>query len=93
MVPHATCTPISVSVAAPTLYENTRPDLPFGPGGHIDLTNSEYELLEDNRTVRVRGGRYVYTRETRGIYQIKLEAAKLAGYRAMYFGAHKDRKY
>ncbi|RYP68842.1 hypothetical protein DL771_006460 [Monosporascus sp. 5C6A] len=88
MAPNATCTP--VSVAAHTLYENTRPDTLFGPGGHIDLSNSQYELLEDRRTVRVRGSRYVYTKETKGIYQIKLEAAKLAGYRAMYVGAHKD---
>ncbi|RYP29246.1 hypothetical protein DL767_006845 [Monosporascus sp. MG133] len=88
MAPNATCTP--VSVAAHTLYENTRPDTLFGPGGHIDLSNSQYELLEDKRTVRVRGSRYVYTKETKGIYQIKLEAAKLAGYRAMYLGAHKD---
>lgn len=66
MAPHATRTP--VSVAAHALYENTRPDLLFGPGGHVDLTNSEYELLEDKRTVRMRGSRHVYMRETKGIY-------------------------
>lgn len=65
----------------------------YSTGSAFYLTNSEYELLEDKRTVRMRGSRHVYTRETRGIYQIKLEAAKLAGYRAMYLGAHKDRKY
>ncbi|KAI1256795.1 hypothetical protein MGN70_001921 [Eutypa lata] len=62
-------------------------------GEHLDRNTRRgtfTHLLEDKRTVRMRGSRHVYTRETRGIYQIKLEAAKLAGYRAMYLGAHKD---
>ena len=89
--PTARCTPISV--AAHTLYEKTRPDILAGPGGHLDLTESVYEQLRDGGTVRVRRGRFHFLRDSGKPYQLKLEGARMTGYRTMYMGSMKDRKY
>jgi len=92
MAPTAACTPLSV--AAHTLYEKSRPDKLYGPGGYLDLTRAEYTQLDDQRTVRVRGGQFVWSIDDpqAGVYQVKLEGAKAVGYRAMYVGAIRDRK-
>jgi len=87
----ARCT--SISVAAHTLYEKSRPDILHGPGGYLDLNTANYEQLPDGRTVRVHGGTFHWTRETGSPYQVKLEAAKTVGYRTMYMGSIKDRTY
>jgi hypothetical protein len=88
--PQSRCTPLSVS--AHTLYEKSRPDLLHGPGGWLDLTESSYELLEDGRTCRVRGGRFTFSRDVGAKYTVKLEAARVVGYRSNYMGSIKDRK-
>ncbi len=89
--PAARCTPLSV--AAHTLYEKSRPDHLFSPGGYLDLTKAMYKQLSDDRTVRVRGSTFVWSRDYgKGVYQVKLEGAKATGYRAMYVGAHVDRE-
>ncbi|KAF7559025.1 hypothetical protein G7046_g5133 [Stylonectria norvegica] len=90
MAPTAICTPLSI--AAHTLYEKSRPDKLYGPGGYLDLTKAMYTQLDDQRTVRVSGGRFFFSTEDpeAGKYQIKLEGAKAVGYRAMYVGAIKD---
>ncbi|KAG4256059.1 hypothetical protein FPRO03_05007 [Fusarium proliferatum] len=49
--PQSICT--SLSVAAHTLYENTRPDVLRGPGGSLHLDNSKYEQLSDGKSVRI----------------------------------------
>ena len=88
--PGSKCTPLSV--AAHTLYEKTRPDILHGPGGYLDVNDSKYEQLEDGKTVRVRGARF-FTSAVQGVpYQIKLEAARMTGFRTMYMGSMKDRK-
>ncbi|KAI0391906.1 hypothetical protein F5Y17DRAFT_385581 [Xylariaceae sp. FL0594] len=84
----ARCTPISV--AAHTLYEKSRPDMLFGPGGYLDLNTADYEQLPDGRTVRAHGGTFHWTGETGAPYQVKLEAAKSVGFRTMYMGSIKD---
>lgn len=86
--PKARCTPISVS--AHTLYEKSRPDVLYGPGGWLDLTASKYEQLGDGRTCRVRGGLFTFSRDAGLPYQVKLEAATVIGYRSMYMGSIKD---
>jgi hypothetical protein len=53
MDPQARCTPLSV--AAHTLYEKSRPDLLYGPGGCLDLNQTTYEELPDRISARVRG--------------------------------------
>ncbi|KAM0425482.1 hypothetical protein ACHAPT_009271 [Fusarium lateritium] len=86
--PDSICTPLSV--AAHTLYENTRPDLLRGPGGALDLTESKYEQLPDGRSVRVRGSRYQPSKASGKPYQLKLEAARIVGYRSLFMGGVKD---
>ncbi|KAL6352466.1 hypothetical protein LRP88_14233 [Fusarium phalaenopsidis] len=80
--PDSICTPLSV--AAHTLYENTRPDLLRGPGGALDLTEAKYEQLADGRSVRVRGAQFRPSKESGKPYQLKLEAARLVGYRTLF---------
>lgn len=77
------CTPLSV--AAHTLYEKEHPYHLAGPGGVLDLENCTFEQLEDN-AVRVRGSQFVPDK----IYRVKLEGAKLAGYRSIFIGALRD---
>ncbi|KAJ4353830.1 uncharacterized protein N0V89_005560 [Didymosphaeria variabile] len=86
--PESRCTPLSVS--GHTLYEKSRPDLLYGPGGWLDLMESSYELLWDGRTCRVRGGRFTFSRDVGAKYMVKLEAAHVVGYRASYMGSVKD---
>ncbi|KAJ4149043.1 hypothetical protein NW754_000479 [Fusarium falciforme] len=86
--PDSICTPLSV--AAHTLYENTRPDLLRGPGGALDLTEAKYEQLADGRSVRVRGAQFRPSKEFGKPYQLKLEAARLVGYRTLFLGGVKD---
>lgn len=88
--PDSICTPLSV--AAHTLYENTRPDLLRGPGGVLDLTESKHEQLADGRSVRVRGARFRPCKESGKPYQLKLEAARIVGYRTLFLGSVKDCK-
>lgn len=90
MAPGSRCTP--VSVAAHSLYENTRPDILRGPGGSLHLDRARYEQLGDGRTVRVRGGRFVSSASRGQPYQLKLEAARVLGYRSIVMGSIRDRK-
>ncbi|KAL1968668.1 hypothetical protein VTN77DRAFT_1494 [Rasamsonia byssochlamydoides] len=82
--PASRCT--VTSVAAHTLYEKTRPDILIGPGGALHLEAATYEQLPDNRTVRVRGGRF----DPAETYTVKLEGARVLGYRATFFGGFRD---
>ncbi|KAJ5610202.1 hypothetical protein N7510_006921 [Penicillium lagena] len=82
--PAARCT--VTSVAAHTLYEKTRPDILIGPGGTLYLEQATYEALEDNRTVRVRGGKFLMADH----YTVKLEGARVLGYRTTFFGGIRD---
>ena len=89
--PQSKCT--SLSVAAHTLYEKSRPDLLHGPGGYLDVTGSTYEEIADGRTVHVRGDTF-QTSAAQGVpYQVKLEGARIRGYRSMYFGSLRDRRF
>lgn len=89
--PGAKCTPLSVSAHA--LYENTRPDILCGPGGVMLLSDSRYEALSDGRSVRVSGTTFLSSRKDGKPYQLKLEAARIVGYRAITMGSIKDRKW
>jgi hypothetical protein len=83
MNPAERCTP--ASVAAHTLYEKTRPDLLFGPGGMLDLRGARYEAL-DERRVRVSGSIFVPSEK----YSVKLEGAATIGYRTIFIGGIRD---
>ncbi|KAI8312785.1 hypothetical protein K4K59_005521 [Colletotrichum sp. SAR11_240] len=82
------CTPLSV--AAHSLYENTRPDILGGPGGALHLDAAKYEQLEDDRTVRVRGAEFKSSAVSAQPYQLKLEGAKTLGYRSIVLGSVRD---
>ncbi|KAF4339293.1 hypothetical protein FBEOM_6829 [Fusarium beomiforme] len=86
--PESMCTPLSV--AAHTLYENTRPDVLRGPGGSLHLQDSKYEQLSDSKSVRVSGSVYRSSEEDGKPYQLKLEAARIIGYRSMFMGSVRD---
>ncbi|KAI1045741.1 hypothetical protein LB505_009309 [Fusarium chuoi] len=86
--PQFICT--SLSVAAHTLYENTRPDVLRGPGGSLHLENSKYEQLSDGKSVRVSGSVYRSSEAHGKPYQLKLEAARIVGYRSMFMGSITD---
>lgn len=88
--PQSICT--SLSVAAHTLYENTRPDVLQGPGGSLHLDHSKYEQLSDGKSVRVGGSVYRSSESDDKPYQLKLEAARIVGYRSMFMGSITDRK-
>ncbi|KAI1035623.1 hypothetical protein LB504_005783 [Fusarium proliferatum] len=86
--PQSMCTPLSV--AAHTLYENTRPDVLRGPGGSLHLDHSKYEQLSDGKSVRVSGSVYRSSESDGKPYQLKLEAARIVGYRSMFMGSITD---
>jgi hypothetical protein len=86
--PDTRCTP--TSVAAHTLYEKSRPDILVGPGGNLDLTHSSYAQLPDERSVRVKGATFQFSRDVNLPYTIKLEAAKVVGHRTIFMGGIRD---
>lgn len=88
--PEARCT--TLSVAAHTLYENSRPDVLRGPGGALHLLDARYQQLGDGRTVRVNGSRYQPSISEESPYQFKLEGARVVGYRSMFLGSVRDCK-
>ena len=85
--PDARCT--SLSVAAHTLYEKSRPDLHYGPDGVLDLNYATYTELADGRSVRVEGSRFhASTPDTK--WTIKLEGARTVGYHSIFLGGCSD---
>ncbi|MCJ1223529.1 hypothetical protein MMC12_000171 [Toensbergia leucococca] len=76
------------SVAAHSLYEKTRPDILLGPGGALHLEKATYEQLPDRRTVRVRGA--VFKPVEEGQYTIKMEGARVGGFRSVFIGGIRD---
>ncbi|MCX2730683.1 acyclic terpene utilization AtuA family protein [Saccharopolyspora sp. NFXS83] len=83
MGPEQRCTPLSV--AAHTLYENSRPDLLAGPGGVLDVGDCAYRQL-DERTVRVSGSRFEPTPRR----LVKVEGAAITGHRCIFIGGVHD---
>ncbi len=81
--PDYRCTPLSV--AAHSLYENADPYRLTEPNGVVDLTGARYEA-RDPRSVRVTGTAF----DPADAYTVKLEAARIAGYRSLVLGAVRD---
>ena len=78
------------TAAAHALYENARPDILKGPGGHMDLTKAVYEQLDDGRSVRVQGTTFVRSRSRDEAYTVKLEGGKVTGFRTLFIGSYCD---
>ncbi|MBP1847631.1 hypothetical protein J2046_005915 [Rhizobium petrolearium] len=85
MAAEASATPYTVS--AHMLYENSDPFILHEPGGHLDVTRSEYEAL-DSRRVRVKGSKWVP-----GRYTVKLEGARVVGYQTVGLAVIRERRY
>ncbi len=83
MNPNRKCT--TTSVAAHTLYEKTNPYLLPGPGGTLDLRQTNFEQVSD-RAVKVSGSRFIQADR----YLIKLEGAKLEGFRTISVAGARD---
>jgi hypothetical protein len=81
--PARRCT--TTSVAAHTLYEKTNPYTLPGPGGTLDLHQTIFEAVNE-RVVRVKGSRFIPAKQ----YSIKLEGAKLVGYRTVAIAGARD---
>jgi len=73
------------SVAAHTLYEKSNPYKLAGPGGIIDLTESEFKQL-DERRVEVKGSKFI----SDDSYRVKLEGAIKVGYRTISIAGTRD---
>ncbi|MDA8228067.1 MAG: acyclic terpene utilization AtuA family protein [Desulfitobacterium hafniense] len=75
----------TTSVAAHTLYEKTNPVILPGPGGVLNLEKTTFEQVNE-RVVRVSGTTFVPA----DIYTIKLEGARLVGYRTVSIAGARD---
>ena len=85
MALEASATPYTVS--AHMLYENSDPFILHEPGGHLDVTRSEYHAI-DPRRVRVEGSAWV-----QGRYTVKLEGARVVGYQTVGLAVIRERRY
>lgn len=81
--PNRRCT--VTSIAAHTLYEKNNPYKLHGPGGIIDLEQTQFTQLDDRR-VKVTGSQFIPSPE----YTIKLEGAKKTGYRTISIAGTRD---
>lgn len=83
LAPERKCT--TFSVAAHTLYEKTNPYILPGPGGVINLHQTEFSQVDEDK-VMVKGSRF----EPTDNYFVKLEGVKKTGFRTISFAAAKD---
>lgn len=77
------CTVLSVS--AHTLYEKTNPYILPGPGGVLDLTDTQFEQITEN-TVKVTGSKFIPSEK----YTVKIEGVKKVGYRTVSIAGTRD---
>lgn len=77
------CTPDSV--AAHTMYEQGDPLSIYEPEGRVDLSMAEFTQV-DRQTVRVSGSKFIPAPQ----YRIKLEGARLLGFRAFTIAGVRD---
>ncbi|KEF60747.1 uncharacterized protein A1O9_02308 [Exophiala aquamarina CBS 119918] len=80
---HARCT--AYSLASHSLYENARGDYHPGPGGAIDLTKASFYPTEGRS-----GGSTGAVFQVADTYTVKLEGAKVTGYRTITQGSIRD---
>lgn len=85
LAPERRCTP--TSVAAHTLYEKDDPYHLPGPGGYLDLSDCVF-TPEGERGVRVSGSRHVTQP-----FSVKLEGARLRGYRTVTVAGARDPRF
>ena len=86
MAPQRRATP--TSVAAHSLYEQSDPYVVHEPEGTLDLQNARYHALDDRR-VRVEGAVWNQSEKS----TIKIEGARLIGFRAVMLAAAADPRF
>ena len=72
-------------MAAHSLYENARADLRPGPGGVLDISETVYVGNEDGSCTASNARFHVSDP-----YTIKLEGAKITGFRSIWMGSFRD---
>ena len=86
MADDAKATPYTVS--AHMLYENANPYILYEPGGYLDVEAAQYRSIDD-KSVRVEGSIWHDTTP----YQVKLEAARCAGFQTVSLVMVRDQHY
>lgn len=81
--PERKCTPLSV--AAHTLYEKSNPYLLPGPGGRLNLYGCTF-TKDSGHSTKIMGTVF----EPEDVPSVKLEGAKIAGYRTISICANRD---
>ncbi len=76
------------SVLAHMLYENADPFVLYEPGGRLDVSKARYLDLDGGR-VRVTGSEWIPSDS----YTVKLEGARLVGYRCVLLALLRDARY
>jgi Acyclic terpene utilisation family protein AtuA len=76
------CTPMSV--AAHMIYENADPNVMREPSGTLDVTDADYQALDD-RCVRVTGSMFINEAPT-----VKLEGSGCVGYQSIALAGIRD---
>jgi hypothetical protein len=76
------------TVSAHMLYENSDPYLLYEPGGHLDVTQANYDAINEN-SVRVTGSEWVKSEK----YTVKLEGARLSGFQTVSIVLVRDPRY
>lgn len=83
MAPHQRCTP--ASVASHSMYERSHPHFEYFAGGMLDMSECEYEQV-DERTTRVTGFRF----ERHDPVTVKIEGSARLGHRYVGIAAVRD---
>ena len=81
--PGRRCT--AVSVAAHSLYEQADPYHFYEPGGMLDLTDAQYQEIDDRRA-KIWGAKWIPSEQ----YTVKLEGAAWVGVRCISIGGAVD---
>ena len=76
------------SVLAHMLYENADPFILHEPGGRLDVSEAQYQAT-GRGSVRVTGSRWIPS----STYTVKLEGARVAGYRCLLLALLRDARY
>lgn len=74
------------SVSGHEFYERTHPQIQLEPGGTLDMSYSWKSQIND-RSVRITGSAWIDDAES---YKVKLEGAKLIGYRCLFMTTARD---
>lgn len=76
------------TVSAHMLYENSNPFILYEPGGQLDVSNAQYEALDEKR-VRSTGAKWIASEN----YNVKLEGSRITGHQVMIMSLIRHKHY